>query len=132
MKKPGFKWLTPVLCVNDVPRSLKHYSEVLGFDIEWEWSEPEAFEKPEHATFASVCRGECAIFLCEKGQGTPGAWLCLNVSSSEELDTLHKEYQKSGAKIVQEPQDYSWGMREMIVEDLDGNTFRMGCAIEEK
>ena len=49
-----------------------------------------------------------------------------------ELQSLFEEYRTSGAKIIEEPHDCSWGMREMIVEDPDGNTFRMGCLIEQQ
>ena len=131
MAKPEFKWITPVLCVNNVSASLQHYAEVLGFEIAWSWSENVAFDKPEHPTFACVCRGEISLFLCEQGQGHPGSWVCLNVSTLDELQQLYEEYQHSGAKITQPPIDCSWGMREMHVQDLDGNTFRMGCVLGE-
>jgi len=127
MHKPEFSWITPVLWVNDLVKSLAHYEEVLGFHVAWKWSETETFEDPDHPTFACVSRGECSLFLCEKGQGNPGSWICLNVNSREELNQLFKEYTKSGADIVEKPLDRSWGMCEMIVRDLDANVFRMGC-----
>ena len=132
MSKAQFNWVTPVLYVNDMPKSLKHYEEVLGFEISWEWSEETEFEQPKHPTFACVARGEICLFLCEQGQGNPGTWLCLNVNTLEELDSLHKEYQQSGADIAEPPKDYSWGMREMLVKDIDGNVFRMGCSLEHE
>ena len=92
MSKPGFNWVTPVLCVNDLVKSLVHYEEVLGFDVAWKWSATETFEEPSHPTFACVSRGECHVFLCEQGQGSPGSWICLNVNTREELELLfHKE-----------------------------------------
>jgi uncharacterized glyoxalase superfamily protein PhnB len=129
MDKPGFTSLTPVLCVNDLAASLTHYERVLGFTRLWQWSSERAFEEPARPTFACVERGECALFLCEKGQGTPGAWICLNVCTLAELDALYAEYQQSGAAIVEPPHDCTWGMREMLVHDLDGNTFRMGAEL---
>ncbi|MCH9697406.1 MAG: VOC family protein [Gammaproteobacteria bacterium] len=130
MNKPGFSWLTPVLCVNDLPKSLEHYEHVLGFDVSWKWSEHGEFNEADHPTFACVCRGESSIFLCENGQGSPGAWVCLNVCSLDELHQVFIEYKNASANIVEEPQDYSWGMREMLVKDLDGNTFRIGCQLQ--
>ncbi len=128
-KEPGFTFVTPVLCVNDLPQSLTYYRDRLGFAVAWAWAEEEAFEAPSHPTFACVCRGEVSVFLCEKGQGNPGSWLMLNLSDREQLDVVHREYQQSGAKIVQPPTDESWGMREMIVADLDGNTLRIGVGV---
>lgn len=131
MNKPGFSWLTPVLCVEAMMKSLVYYRDVLGFEISWQWSEEGAFDQPEHPTFACVTRGDCSVFLCEKGQGRPGAWICLNVCTREELAEVHGQYKASGALILEEPTDQPWGMREMLVKDPDGNTFRIGCRIEE-
>lgn len=129
MAKPGFCWLTPVLCVKDLVASLKHYQEVLGFEQSWKWSEGDAFAEPEHPTFACVCRGECSVFLCQQGQGNPGSWICLNMPSLDALQEIFEEYKTTGADIVEPPEDRSWGMREMIVQDPDGNAFRIGCQL---
>lgn len=129
MKKPGFTFITPVLWVHDMPTSLDYYEQLLGFEILWTWSEEQAFEEPAHPTFCCVKRGEYSLFLCEQGQGNPGTWICLNVNTGAELEQLYSEYQESGAKIVQPPTDEPWGMREMIVQDPDGNTFRMSCHV---
>ncbi len=131
MSEPGFNWMTPVLYVEDMVKSLEHYQQVLGFNIAWQWSDAERFDAPEHPTFACVARGECSIFLCEKGQGNPGTWICFSVSNHAELDQIFEEYKSSGADIAEEPQEYSWGMREMIVKDIDENVFRIGCRMEE-
>ncbi len=129
MSKAEFNWVTPVLYVENMIPSLQYYQEVLGFDINWQWSEETEFEQPAHPTFACVGRGEISLFLCEQGQGNPGSWLCLNVNTLDELSSLYQEYQQSGAKIIQEPKDFSWGMREMLVKDIDDNVFRMGCPL---
>lgn len=129
MTKPGFTWITPVLCVNDMRKSLAHYKDVLGFDITWTWSESDAFDEPGEPTFSCVTRGDYSLFLCEQGQGTPGAWICLNVNTRDELSQLFDEYKNSGAEIVQDPTDEPWGMCEMVVKDMDGNVFRMGCSL---
>ena len=130
MNKVGFNWVTPILCVSDLVNSLDHYEKVLGFDVSWAWSDEDQFDNAAKPTFACVCRGEISIFLCEKGQGHPGAWMSLNVSSLAELDSIYEEYQQSSAKIVEKPIDCPWGMREMLVQDLDQNTFRIGCPLD--
>lgn len=130
--KPGFHWITPILCVNDLVASLDHYEKILGFDRTWQWSEEKAFDEPARPSFACVTRGEISLFLSEKAQGHPGAWLCLNVRTREDLASLFEEYRASGATILEAPQDRSWGMREMVVRDLDGNTFRIGLPIADE
>ncbi len=130
MNKVPLTWSTTVLCVDNVAKSLEHYRDVLGFDISWQWGD-DAFEGNSKPTFACVCRGEVSLFLCEQGQGNPGTWICMSVKSREEFDSLYDEYKSSGADIKSDPEDCPWGMREFQVCDLDGNTFRMGCVIDE-
>ena len=36
----------------------------------------------------------------------------------ENVDALYEEYQASGAIIRQKPTNFSWGVREMNIEDL--------------
>ena len=88
MKKPGYSWLTPVLCVTNLVQSLEHYEKVLGFEVSWKWSEDEAFDETAKPTFACINRGECSIFLCQNGQGNPGAWICLTLRNREDLEQL--------------------------------------------
>ncbi|WP_223788210.1 glyoxalase superfamily protein [Marinicella meishanensis] len=125
----GFNWVTPILCVDNVANSLKHYEQVLGFEVSWSWSDETSFEQPDHPTFACVCRGHVSVFLCEQDQGKPGAWMFLNVENMADFEAIHEEYKKSGANIIEGPEDYSWGMREMLVADLDDNRFRIGCPL---
>ena len=124
----SFSGVTPILCVDNVARSHAHYEQVLGFAVNWQWSDDQEFEGGE-PTFACVCRGDVSIFLAQQGQGQPGAWMSLFLNSLDEVDALHEEYRAAGAKITEPPTDCPWGMREMLVEDLDGNTFRIGCQI---
>jgi hypothetical protein len=44
----------------------------------------------------------------------------------DDINTLLREYRKSGAEIRHAPTNYPWAY-EMQVEDLDGNVLRMGC-----
>ena len=111
----SFQCVTPILSVRSVPASIEHYTKVLGFKLNWDWGQP--------ATFACVARGKVEIFLCQGGQGQPGTWMAIFVDN---VDAIHDEYKKSGAKIRQEPTNFSWGMREMNVEDIDGHRLRIG------
>ena len=110
-----FECLTPILNVRNVPASIEHYVNVLGFKKDWDWGNP--------PTFAAVSRDKVSIFFCEGGQGHPGTWLSIFV---EDVDALHEEYKASGATIRQPPTNFPWGMREMNIEDPDGHRLRMG------
>lgn len=121
----------PILCVQDLMASLEHYQSDLGFQVVWTWSNEQHFEggKP---SFACVCRGQVSVFLCEQGQGQPGAWMSLFLNTLADLDAVYKEYQQSGADIAEPPTDRPWGMREMFVRDIDGNVFRIGASLEDE
>jgi hypothetical protein len=62
------------------------------------------------------------LFLVQGDQGNPGSWVWVGVS---DVDLVHAEYLRSGAKIRQPPTNFPWAC-EMQVEDLDGNVLRVG------
>jgi predicted enzyme related to lactoylglutathione lyase len=94
--------------------SLRFYEEVLGFKrADW---------VSEKGKFASVSRDGCGIYLSQGGQGQPGTWVWIGVDG---VDELFEEIRSNGAKIVQEPTNYSWAW-EMRLEDPDGHILRFG------
>jgi catechol 2,3-dioxygenase-like lactoylglutathione lyase family enzyme len=107
--------LVPILYVADFGASLGYFVDKLGFKKAWDWGEP--------PSFGCVARDGLEIFLCQGGQGQPGTWMSIFV---ENVDGLHAELSARGAKIVRPPQDEPWGMREFLVEELNGHTFRFG------
>jgi uncharacterized glyoxalase superfamily protein PhnB len=119
----GFESSIPILSVRNVPASIEHYCTTLGFTKNWDWTD-EGHDEPN---FASVIRGDVNVFLCQGGQGSPGMWIYLTIHLTDDIDRLHREYELSGAKIVQAPTDKPWGNREMLVEDPDGHVLRIGA-----
>ncbi len=112
----------PIFSVTDVPKALDYYVERLGFSTTFTWEDP--------PTFATVARDEARIFLSagrESGQA-PGSWISIFLP---DVDALHREYVERGALIVTPPEDYPWGVREMRVQDPDGNVIRMGTGTED-
>lgn len=110
-----FECLTPILNVSDMQASLDHFTQKLGFDVEWRWGEPTGF--------ACVSRDGVELFLCENAQGGGSVWISIFV---DDVDLLHKEYRERGVDIVQPPTNFPWGVREMNVRDPDGHRFRFG------
>jgi len=116
-----FHGVIPILNVKSVEDSLEHYTRVLGFRADWDWPADQ-----DDKTFASVTNGTATVFLCEDGQGSAGVWTYYTVAN---LDALHRNYRKTGADITQAPRDEPWGMREMLVKDIDGHVLRIGQAL---
>ena len=119
----AFRAATPILNVASVEDSIEHYTDVLGFELHWDWSNDE----PDK-TFASIVNGAVEVFLCERCQGGDETWVYYNVA---DVDALHERYRASGAEITEAPADRPWGMREMLVEDLDGHVLRIGQPIKD-
>ncbi len=49
----------------------------------------------------------------------------LNLESKAEVDELFAEWKAARAKIVSEPEDKPWRLREFMATDLDGNLIRV-------
>ena len=58
--------------------------------------------------------------------GTGGATMVwLNLDSRDQVDELYDRWKVAGARILAEPEDKPWNLREFRVADLDGNQFRV-------
>src|SRR5438552_1373242 len=127
----GLVGCRPVLRVANVARSIEYCVGSLGFRLGWAWSDAaQRFLRPEDApepTFALVGRGPVQLMLAQESQGAPGMWLHLDVHTADQLDALHDEWARAGARIVEPPSGRPWGMYEMRVQDPDGHTFRVSA-----
>jgi predicted N-acetyltransferase YhbS/catechol 2,3-dioxygenase-like lactoylglutathione lyase family enzyme len=110
-----FKHQVPILYSTDIPRSIAYYTGVLGFEHKWEWGSP--------PTFGGVSKDHVEIFFCKDGQGHPGTWMSIFIQN---VDEYHETIREKGAKIINPPQTYEWGVRELLVEDPDGHRIRFG------
>ena len=111
----AFQSIIPILYSSDIARSIQYYTEVLGFKDSWIWK--------DSPTFGGVSMGDVSIYFSTGGQGQPGTWLAINL---DDVDDYHRLISANGAKILNPPESYSWGMREMLVEDPDGHKIRFG------
>jgi uncharacterized glyoxalase superfamily protein PhnB len=121
----------PVLCVDNVARSIACYVDVLGFRLGLTWSEKEQrFLSPGEAcapTFAILGLGLVQIMLSQQSQGAPGTWLHLDAHSADYVDELYNEWTPKGAHILEPPSLRAWGMYEMRVQDLDKHVLRISA-----
>ena len=126
-----FSEVIPIFNVADVAASLDYYVRVLGFQIDFAWSESTQFAPGGGPpTFAQVRRGHCALALAQQTQGGPGMWVYVNIDSASQLEALHAAYQGSGARVTAAPVRKPWNMVEMLVQDPDGHTLRLGAPCE--
>jgi uncharacterized glyoxalase superfamily protein PhnB len=49
-----------------------------------------------------------------------------------DVDALYHEFKSRGARILSEPKDYPYGMRDFDVNDLDGNQLCFGMESKQQ
>jgi catechol 2,3-dioxygenase-like lactoylglutathione lyase family enzyme len=109
--------VTPIVRVASVARGMGFFLDVLGFQKDWLYD-----------TIGCVRRGAIVIFVSER-QGAIGGCLWFHV---KDVDAVRDELAPRGARIVQEPTDMDHGMRELWVEDPDGNSYRFASELTTK
>jgi|SRR6185436_12562589 len=108
----------PVFVVQDVLRSVEYYRDVLGFRVVFTYGEP--------TFYAGVERDDVVIHLqaASESKRQPGQG-GVNVFVTA-VDALYRELISRGARPLNEPKDYPYGMRDFDLLDLDGNHLCFG------
>ena len=109
-----------VFVVEDVLRSVEHYRDGLGFHTEFTYGQP--------TFYAGVERDGVVIHLqaASETKRQPGHG-AINIFVTD-VDALYQELGSRGARTLDQPKDYPWGMRNFHVHDLDGNQLCFGMA----
>jgi uncharacterized glyoxalase superfamily protein PhnB len=115
-------WLAravPVVFVRDVSDAAKFYREALGFSIDFLHGDP--------PFYGSVSRDGACLHLkfvhdsvIVPGPDDREAFIIVFVEV-EHVDALFAEYVAASVSFAQRPRDQSWGWRDFIVRDPDGN-----------
>lgn len=107
-----------VFTVRDIGASLAYYRDKLGFDVAFEYGTP--------TFYAGVCSGDVSLHLraasrfeSQPGQGAVSIFV-------DDVDVLHADVVRRGARVLKAPQDYDYGLRDFDVADLDGNMLYFG------
>jgi predicted lactoylglutathione lyase len=119
--KPEFPAAVPEIPVSNIDKAAAYYENNLGFTLDW---------GGEDGGIAGISKGHCRMFLTNPafrepyGNAAP-VLIWLNLNSKAAVDDLHDLWKNSHAKIVSEPEDKPWKLREFTAADLDGNLFRV-------
>ena len=116
-----FPAAVPEIPAASVDQAAAYYVHALGFTFEW---------GDEQGGIAGISRGDCRLFITNRrfreSYGNRGPILFwLNLESKAEVDKLFAEWKTAHAKIVSEPEDKPWKLREFMVADLDDNLIRV-------
>jgi uncharacterized glyoxalase superfamily protein PhnB len=116
-----FPKAVPEIPVGNIGKAAEYYVNALGFHFDW---------GNDQGGIAGISQGECRMFLTNTpfrqhygNVGTVVIWL--NLDSRLEVDELYDRWRGAGAKILAEPEDKPWHLREFRVADLDENQLRV-------
>ena len=107
------------LTVKDFPKSLKWYTEVLGF------TKSRDFVREGVTTGAALAAGEVEISLNQddgkKGKDRAlGQGFSFRITTDQSIDDIAARVKRAGGKLEQEPADMPWGARIFVLSDPDG------------
>ena len=103
----------PVLPVSDLQRSVRYYTQTLGFKLDWGGAEAD--------TICSVSRDGCSVMLSQQIKSDSPVWVWIGL----EDDSLFDLYRSLNVRVLQEPKNYPWAY-EMKFADEDGNVLWLG------
>lgn len=107
-----------ILAAVNVVETIAYYKDILGFETSWTWGEP--------PTFGAASWGPVTIMFAQQPE------LAANIRGhqhgimSEQVDKLYQLHQERGANIISPIADQPWGIREYVVEDINGYHLRIG------
>lgn len=112
----------PQLRITKAGASLAFYVQGLGFTVDWQHQ----FE-PGFPLFLQLTRAGQTIFLTgHAGDCQVGGAVYFIVA---DVDHCYRDFDRRGVVSMQAPQDTSWGTREMVVTDPDGNRLRFATHV---
>ena len=111
---------TPSFTVNDLQRSLKFYTETLGFIVKERWN-ADSGELQGVMLLAGVCELGLSQDDWAKGRDRKkGEGFRLWFRTAQDIDALARRVKAAGFRLTEEPQDQPWGGRSFSLDDLDG------------
>jgi uncharacterized glyoxalase superfamily protein PhnB len=113
-------YLSPLLAVRDMKKTLDFYTKSLGFNLKM------AFPTPENPQYADIIKdGMVMMFIPAKEHGIAekekfgtGVYLYLQIDG--DIDKYYNELKQKGVKIAVDIKDEPFGVRDFTVEDPDG------------
>lgn len=116
-----FPAAVPEIPAGNIDDAAAYYVNTLGFTLDW---------GDEHGGIAGISRGDCRLFLTNRSFREPHGntapiLLWINLASRSQVDQLFAQWKAARARLISEPEDKPWKLREFIAADLDGNLLRV-------
>jgi catechol 2,3-dioxygenase-like lactoylglutathione lyase family enzyme len=125
MKLDGFG-----LLVNDMEKMVRFYTDVLGFEIDWEKGQSDVYLIKDDTLFLMYGRDDFEKMTSRKYEyikGFNGHYeIALSVPTFDDVDKEFDRIVKMGGVPILEPEDEPWGQRTCYIADPEGNLVEIG------
>jgi predicted enzyme related to lactoylglutathione lyase len=116
----------PSFTVDDLERSVRFYTEVLGFTLGERWTEGGVLRG------VMLKAGVCELGLSQddwaKGRGRQkGEAVRIWCNTAQDIDALAARIKAGGGRLTQGPMNQPWGARSLSVDDPDGFHLTIYC-----
>ncbi len=124
--------LCPVFVSADLRRTVRYYTEVLGF------RSAKHYDKVEN--FATLYRDEIEFVIVQARQGEvrsnqqlygAGYDAYIDTAEPEGIEAIYEEYRARGVTILSAPHQTEYGSYEFVFEDCDGRRIGVGRIMDE-
>ncbi len=121
--------VSPSFTVNDLPRSIAWYRDVLGFKVK------ERYKSEGSLVGVGLQAGDVFLMLGQddwkKGRDRKkGEGFRIYCMTTQDVDAIAKRIQAAGGTLDDGPRNQPWGMRDFSLTDPDG--FKLTIAKETK
>ena len=118
-KQENFSHAATVLAVKNVRKSIEFYTQKLGFQLSFSWSDP--------PTYAVLVRGGVSVHLTERDDDrVPSTSHCVLYIFVYDVDEIFQQCKKAGVNISNEPTDRDYKMKDFDIKDPDGHIISIG------
>ena len=116
----------PSFTVDDLERSVRFYTEVLGFTVGERWTDGSVLRG------VMLKAGVCELGLSQddwaKGRGRQkGEAVRIWCNTAQDIDALAARIKAGGGRLTEEPMNQPWGGRSLSVDDPDGFHLTIYC-----
>jgi catechol 2,3-dioxygenase-like lactoylglutathione lyase family enzyme len=106
----------PVICTDDIDRSLSYYIDILGFSFDFKYGDPPVYAgvKSGNAEIYFTCNPALTHLIKENGL-PPDIFIWV-----EDAGLLFKEHTDKGAEVVEPIAERPWGARQYVIKEING------------
>jgi catechol 2,3-dioxygenase-like lactoylglutathione lyase family enzyme len=115
-------WASTIFQVSDLRKSIRFYTEVLGFEEEFVFGDP--------PFYAGIKMGNAILHLNSGKENENRRGMGSLYVFCDEVDSYYERIKSLEVEITSKLDTWPYGMRDFQLKDLDGNLLNFGCPVE--